>query len=365
VDNTTVVANLNADMVDGMHANEFVFRNGTTPLTGHWNAGPYGISALNLSATTLTTGGVVFAGTNGILTTQSQFTYDSSLGRLDVPSIGPFTLNGTITGNDSMITGIKLASSTIVTTSMTLSQGNVFDASAGTVVFRTGQISGNWLAGGTGAINISGNAGTVTNGVYSTLFGANTIIKADTQGSPVALVVPESTLVGRISNGVIDALTPAKVRNLLNVAERGAETAYVSGAILRSGHLEYADGGTMSGLFFFSTERILLQANQAASVLSPDKQITYISVTYGAGTNIATVILPDGIADGQMRWIIVSSLVQGVRLLVRCTLTPTNATGPAITGLIARKSGQSAQLIWDNSAKAWFIAPSGMQIATI
>jgi hypothetical protein len=66
-----------------------------------------------------------------------------------------------------------------------------------------------------------------------------------------------------------------------------------------------------------------------------------------------------------MRWIIVSSLVQGVRLLVRCTLTPTNATGPAITGLIARKSGQSAQLIWDNSAKAWFIAPSGMQIATI
>ena len=54
------------------------------------------------------------------------------------------------------------------------------------------------------------------------LFDANTVIKADSDDTPVALTVAEQTLVGRITAGVVAALTAAQVRTLLNV-EDGAD----------------------------------------------------------------------------------------------------------------------------------------------
>lgn len=51
--------------------------------------------------------------------------------------------------------------------------------------------------------------------VEKATFNANTILKADTDNTPVALTVGEQTLVGRITGGSIAALTPAQVVTLL------------------------------------------------------------------------------------------------------------------------------------------------------
>jgi len=51
------------------------------------------------------------------------------------------------------------------------------------------------------------------------LFDANTILKADSDNTPAALTVVEQTLIGRITAGVITALTATQVRTLLNVAD--------------------------------------------------------------------------------------------------------------------------------------------------
>lgn len=55
--------------------------------------------------------------------------------------------------------------------------------------------------------------------VSETLFDANTILKADADDTPAPLTVPEQTLVGRITAGVITALTATQIRTLLNVED--------------------------------------------------------------------------------------------------------------------------------------------------
>ena len=61
----------------------------------------------------------------------------------------------------------------------------------------------------------------VTAAVMEGLFDANTILKADTDDTPVALTVEEQKLIGRITDGQITGLTAAQVRTLLGV-EAGA-----------------------------------------------------------------------------------------------------------------------------------------------
>jgi hypothetical protein len=62
-------------------------------------------------------------------------------------------------------------------------------------------------------------------------FDANTILKADADDTPAALTVGEQTLVGRITSGVITALTPAQVRTLIDVYTKGETDAKISLAI--------------------------------------------------------------------------------------------------------------------------------------
>ena len=61
-----------------------------------------------------------------------------------------------------------------------------------------------------GIVNLGGhNLSNVGN------FDANTILKADSDNTPVALTVAEQRIVGRITSGVIAALTAAQVNTLL------------------------------------------------------------------------------------------------------------------------------------------------------
>ncbi len=63
--------------------------------------------------------------------------------------------------------------------------------------------------------------------VALTTLHANTILKADSDHTPIELSIAEQTLVGRITSGVITALTAAQVRTLLNV-EDGSNATPVS-----------------------------------------------------------------------------------------------------------------------------------------
>ena len=73
--------------------------------------------------------------------------------------------------------------------------------------------------GGTDELNIAGLSGEPADVVSKSLFDANTILKADSDNTPAALTVAEQRLVGRITAGVIAALTAAQVRTLINVAD--------------------------------------------------------------------------------------------------------------------------------------------------
>jgi hypothetical protein len=65
--------------------------------------------------------------------------------------------------------------------------------------------------GGEDEISLEGLSGEPADTVNKSLFDANTILKADTDGKPEALTVAETRLVGRISGGEITALTPDQV----------------------------------------------------------------------------------------------------------------------------------------------------------
>ena len=67
-------------------------------------------------------------------------------------------------------------------------------------------------------ITIADNADVVLR-VEKATFNANTILKADSDNTPAALTVGEQTLLGRITAGVITALTPTQIRTLVNVAD--------------------------------------------------------------------------------------------------------------------------------------------------
>ena len=74
--------------------------------------------------------------------------------------------------------------------------------------------------------------------VTKALFNANTIIMATDDNTPITLEVTEQTLVGRITSGVIDALTATEVRTLLAVEENAdvtdATNVAAAGAVMES-----------------------------------------------------------------------------------------------------------------------------------
>lgn len=75
-----------------------------------------------------------------------------------------------------------------------------------------------------------GEAGAVMKATYD----ANSLLVADADDTPIVLVVAEQRLVGRITGGVIDDLTPAQIRSIINavfaVGSVGASTVTLDAA---------------------------------------------------------------------------------------------------------------------------------------
>ncbi|MDD3962376.1 MAG: hypothetical protein PHT77_11015, partial [Bacteroidales bacterium] len=74
-------------------------------------------------------------------------------------------------------------------------------------------------------LNISSESiqdtGPLDNYVSKYLFDANTILAANLNNSPIALEIPESTLIGRLSGGIIQPLSATQVKELLNISGEG------------------------------------------------------------------------------------------------------------------------------------------------
>ncbi len=123
------------------------------------------------------------------------------------------------------------------------------------------------------------------------LFDANTILKADSNNTPAALTVAEQTLVGRITAGVITALTATQVRTLLNVADGANDYTHPNhtGEVTSTG-----DGATVivdDAVTYakiqnvVADERILGNVTAADSVveeLTKAQVLTMLNVTDGA-----------------------------------------------------------------------------------
>jgi len=66
--------------------------------------------------------------------------------------------------------------------------------------------------------------------VQNKAFDANTVLAADTDDTPAPVVIAEQTLLGRITAGVIKALTTTEIRTLINV-EDGAQADQIAGDV--------------------------------------------------------------------------------------------------------------------------------------
>ena len=425
VKNGNIVSNLNADLLDGKHASDFILRDGSTPLTSDWNIGPFKLSAGELAILGLPATAVPFVGQDGTLiaNVNSLAFVD---GVLRVSQLSGFTAHGDIDMDhhnikNTTVTNSTVTEATIHHSDITLDGGNTFDASAGTVKFADDQISGDAISGGTANIDITGTADLVRDGIYRRDFAADhtlikadeagtptamvvppgtligrspedsssirpltvaetmsmlnavdrdvfaqdhTIVKADEAGQPISMEVPENTLVGRTPGGTIRPLVAQEVRDMLNVEPTTTAVIYREGALLRSGHREFPGGGTMTGLLFTSSERFHVATGQTPRILDLNVESSYILCDYlRTGGSVAHCTLGQGFADGHRKLIILSKLAEFAVVQVSCNLVAPKTPDPC--GIVFHITGQTAVLQWDSYLSRWFIVGgSGAEVVT-
>ena len=114
--------------------------------------GSYSLRASSLLADGLTSGRVLFAGTDGVLSDDSDLTFSGDT--LTATKIGAFTAAGAINFNTQAMTNVDINSgtidgATIATSDVTVGSGKTLDVSAGTLTLADDQISGDKVEGGT------------------------------------------------------------------------------------------------------------------------------------------------------------------------------------------------------------------------
>lgn len=112
---------------------------------------------------------------------------------------------------------------------------------------RNVSITGNLVISGTvNGRDVAADGATADAAVAKALFDANTILAADSDDTPAALVIAEQTLVGRITAGNIVGLTATQIRTLLNIADGATDDTTADAALPKAGG-EMAGNITMAG----------------------------------------------------------------------------------------------------------------------
>jgi hypothetical protein len=176
--------------------------------------------------------------------------------------------------------------------------------------------------------------------------------------------VPDSRIIGRTQEGPIRPLTGQEVKDLLNVEPITTTAIFREGALLRSGHKVFPDGGKMTGLLFTSSERFHVATGQTPRVFDVDVETSYVMCDYlRTGGRIARCNLGPGYADGHRKVIILSGTTGRALLLVACNLVAPKTPDPC--GMIFHAVGQTAILQWDSYSSKWFIVGgSGADVVT-
>ncbi len=168
--------------------------------------------------------------------------------------------------------------------------------------------------------DISGNAHTVTNGVYTSAFSQdNCILKADTAQNPIALPVPENTLVGRLGVLPIGPLTRDAVRRFLDESTTSFDTLTIDSDVVR----------TISVVS--STTRIIVTGNATPA-------------------DILTCTLPDGPYDGFRKTMLILEL-HGKTLYVNGRLFSPRQLDS--TKIVFNRNFQSITLEWVLGVNQW------------
>ncbi len=342
VTDDTLVNNLNSEYLNGYTYDSFVLRNGTLALTDNWDSGIYDIKSNTFTEDSLTPYGIVFADNNKTLVNNSHMIYD--------------VVNDTLYIDSCSITSVDISSGNISNTNITLYPGNTLDVSDGTVIFADNQISGDKISGGTADCDISGNSNTVTNGLYTTDYNSdNCILKADVSNTPIVLNVPENTILGRKTGGVITALTTTEVANMIGTGGGGGPLDELS--IHNAGGLTSNYENNLNNVLNYSYEEISVSGGDS-NVLNYSKNISFITVT---GTGVATINMETVIKTGQWKTIICVSIPDNCELDLIFpigTLQLINMSIDSIKTIRYPKSGMGIQLIWNNTVQKWFILPT-------
>ena len=390
---STVVANLNAEMVGGRREPSFVLVDGTRPLQADWDVGEHGMKMKSCSVSSLASSSVfptVVACDphDGALRTVGGVTYDEATRALTIDKLVCNALMGDVDGNGATISNV------VVVGSADFSSGN------STVTFSDGQIPGSKVSGGVAAVDISGTAARVVDGLYRSDFAReNSMLKSDLVGNPEPLVVPENAVVGRPTGGKIGAISldvvtsgcvlrsdygqsecmlkadasgsPRSFQVLENslVGRLGnASVASLSASDVKSifgGSFVSTDelhalgaitqeGGVMTGVLIVSNERISAISGQAVVVLNVNVDTSYITATRGETDDVATFVLPDGTTDGQRKTVVFSKIdaLAVARVMMNAKLV---GEPDEPVSLVFVLSGQTAVMQWDNVLGAWCV----------
>lgn len=179
--------------------------------------------------------------------------------------------------------------------------------------------------------------------VRKALYDANTVLAATSDDSPVALTVGEQALVGRITSGVIAALTVAEVHTLLGIAALttkgdllGYSTVPVRLPVGSKGELLLPDTSDASGLSW--------QFPNGGQFAAAAHQIGRLSADSGSTTSIAGSGLLETVTEVEASSSLNSASPVGLRLSQN-TATTANSDAHIITVNPLMETGANPHLI--------------------
>jgi len=139
--------------------------------------------------------------------------------------------------------------------------------------------------------------------IAKTLFDANTILKADSDNTPIALAIAEQRIVGRITDGSITALTATQIRTLLNIEDgstadlTGAEIVVLLEALTAANRLDHGAG--LTGLTGDDHTQYILHslADAANDFLVASAADTFVKKTLAQTLTILGKAVASGLAS--------------------------------------------------------------------
>lgn len=324
---TSVITNLNSDRVRGLTITDFVLRDGSQSLIHDWYAGSYLITSGRLGALNCTNS---IYKNNGVSNTN--YPMGTTPPYLNGPVIADATTGVYYT--DHAYYGYDPVLHTIISSIDVSSPQN-------DLYLREQQISGSKIGAGLAHCDITGNAGTVTDGVYTTDYSLANSVLVSTNGinNPKPISLTNSTVLGTDENGVTQALTGSQLNDII-----GTSISYEKVVAILD-----------------PTMAPSLNLSKTLSKVSPDPN----SVSNPSnGSQISYILLPNGFQEAQRH------VVKGYNLQLNVTsiairlafISPEDNAESKMCWIYLTNNGQSIELLWDEDEMGWYNSNAGIDI---